>query len=112
VPIGGRVTVALLAICGCCLGASLASFLNVVISRVPMGLSVVHPRSACPSCHTQIAGRHNIPVVSWCQLRGRCAACAWPIPARYVLVELAGAVLGAAVGAALAVIALRMGAVS
>lgn len=70
------------------LGASVGSFLNVVIARVPAGLSVVHPRSRCPRCLSPIAWYDNLPVVSWLLLRARCRGCALPISARYPLVEL------------------------
>lgn len=68
-------------------GALVGSFLNVVIYRVPRDLSVVSPRSACPTCQTPIAGYDNIPVISWLLLRGKCRGCASPISARYPLVE-------------------------
>jgi len=71
------------------LGASLGSFLNVVVARVPEGLSVVHPRSRCPRCLAPIAWYDNLPVLSWVLLRARCRACRLPISARYPLVELA-----------------------
>lgn len=71
------------------LGLAVGSFLNVVIYRVPQGLSVVAPRSFCPACGIQIAERDNIPVVSWLLLRGRCRHCGEAISARYPLVELA-----------------------
>ena len=69
------------------LGAMVGSFLNVVIYRVPRGESIVAPRSRCPSCETQIAGRDNVPILSWLLLRGRCRHCAAPIAARYPVVE-------------------------
>lgn len=69
-------------------GACWGSFANVVIARVPEGLSVVWPRSRCPSCGTQIAARDNVPVLSWLLLRGRCRACGVGISARYPFVEL------------------------
>jgi leader peptidase (prepilin peptidase)/N-methyltransferase len=72
------------------LGLCFGSFLNVVIHRLPLGLSLVRPRSRCPRCETPILPWHNIPLVSWLWLRGRCASCAAPIPVRYPLVELAG----------------------
>src|SRR5271168_3667085 len=53
------------------------------------------PRSACPTCKAPIKAIHNIPVISWLLLRGRCAACAAPISPRYPLVELATGVLSA-----------------
>lgn len=82
------------------LGLVIGSFLNVVIYRVPRGLSIAHPPSACPQCHTPIAPRDNIPVLSWLLLRGRCRKCAEPISARYPLVE-AGTGLAFAATAAL-----------
>ncbi|MDP9073346.1 MAG: prepilin peptidase [Actinomycetota bacterium] len=80
-------------------GLAVGSFLNVVIHRVPLKQSVVRPRSACPSCGTQIADRDNIPVISWLVLRGKCRTCSHPISPRYLVVELFTAVLFA--GAAL-----------
>jgi leader peptidase (prepilin peptidase)/N-methyltransferase len=75
----------------------LGSFLNVVIHRLPRGESLVHPRSRCPHCGTQIAGYDNIPIVSWLLLRGRCRHCRAPISPRYPAVELITALLFAAV---------------
>ncbi|MBV9437948.1 MAG: prepilin peptidase [Acidobacteria bacterium] len=69
-------------------GLVFGSFLNVVIYRVPLGLSVVKPRSACPNCGKQIRGYDNIPVLSWILLRGRCRDCGHPISPRYAIVEL------------------------
>lgn len=79
------------------LGATIGSFLNVVIHRVPRGESVVHPRSRCPSCGTPIAAWNNVPIVSWLVLRGRCASCNEPISPRYPLVELLTGMLWLAV---------------
>jgi len=78
-------------------GAVLGSFLNVVIHRLPCGESLVHPRSRCPSCGTQIAGYDNVPVVSWLLLRGRCRHCGARISPRYPAVELITALVFAAV---------------
>ncbi len=72
-------------------GAAIGSFLNVVIHRVPRGLSVVHPPSACPSCAAHVRPYDNIPIVSWLVLRGRCRDCGAPFSGRYALVELATA---------------------
>lgn len=69
------------------LGLLVGSFLNVVAYRVPAGLSVVRPPSACPACRHVVRARDNVPVASWLLLRGRCRDCAAPIPARYPLVE-------------------------
>lgn len=74
------------------LGALIGSFLNVVIHRVPAGLSVVHPPSACPNCGNRIRPYDNIPVISWLVLRGRCRDCGTPISARYPLIEAGTAV--------------------
>lgn len=75
------------------LGLLVGSFLNVVIHRVPAGLSLVSPGSACPCCGHAVRPRDNVPVVSWLLLRGRCRDCAAPIAARYPLVELATGLL-------------------
>ncbi|HEX6251587.1 MAG TPA: prepilin peptidase [Gemmatimonadaceae bacterium] len=74
-------------------GAMIGSFLNVCISRLPAGESVVHPRSRCPGCGTQIAWYDNIPVFSWLLLRARCRTCGTRISALYPLIELATAAL-------------------
>jgi leader peptidase (prepilin peptidase) / N-methyltransferase len=79
------------------LGAAVGSFLNVVVHRVPAGLSVVRPASACPRCGSAIRRRDNVPVLSWLLLRGRCRDCGEPISVRYPLVEAATAALFAGV---------------
>jgi leader peptidase (prepilin peptidase) / N-methyltransferase len=73
------------------------SFLNVVIHRLPRGMSVARPASHCPSCHAPIPFYRNVPVLSWLLLRGKAACCGVAVSARYVLVELAGGVLSLAV---------------
>jgi leader peptidase (prepilin peptidase) / N-methyltransferase len=78
-------------------GAVIGSFLNVVIHRLPRGESLVHPRSRCPGCGTQIAGYDNVPILSWLALRGRCRHCGEPISPRYPVVELLTALVFAAV---------------
>lgn len=70
------------------IGASVGSFLNVVIYRLPKNESVVTPRSTCPSCHKLIAWYYNIPIFSWLYLRGKCAYCKSKISIEYLLVEL------------------------
>ena len=80
------------------LGLVVGSFLNVVIYRVPLDLSIVRPGSACPGCGAPIAPRDNIPVISWLLLRGRCRHCHEPIGVRYPMVEIANAVVWVALG--------------
>lgn len=104
--------------CAALLGLVVGSFLNVVIYRLPVMLDrewkrqarevlqpdapapaaeppfdLARPRSACPACRTQIRAMHNVPVLSWLLLRGRCAYCGAPISARYPVVEAFTAVL-------------------
>lgn len=79
------------------MGLLIGSFLNVVIHRVPAGISVVRPGSACPQCHAAIRSFDNVPVVSWLVLGGRCRDCHAPISARYPLVELSTGLLFAMV---------------
>ena len=69
-------------------GTCVGSFLNVCIYRLPAGLSVAFPPSACPQCQQPIRFYDNIPVVSYILLRGRCRFCAATIAIRYPLVEL------------------------
>jgi leader peptidase (prepilin peptidase) / N-methyltransferase len=76
-------------------GLAVGSFLNVVILRLPRGESIVSPPSHCPSCETPLRWYHNIPLVSWLALRGRCASCAAWIGWQYPLVEAATAVIWA-----------------
>ena len=79
------------------LGLAVGSFLNVVVYRVPRQESLLAPGSHCPSCDTPIKARHNVPIVSWLVLGGRCHACRGPISVRYPLVEAGTGVLFAAV---------------
>jgi leader peptidase (prepilin peptidase)/N-methyltransferase len=106
------------------LGLIVGSFLNVVIHRLPIMMerqwreqcaefqppgaappapiaaepyNLVAPRSACPACRTPIAAWHNVPVISWLLLRGRCASCQARISVRYPLIELLCGLLSAAV---------------
>jgi leader peptidase (prepilin peptidase)/N-methyltransferase len=78
----------LLAVWMFALGASIGSFMNVVVYRLPAGLSLVHPGSHCPKCKTPLAARDNIPIFGWLWLRGRCRYCGAPISARYPTIEL------------------------
>lgn len=78
-------------------GACVGSFLNVVIYRLPLGLSVNEPRrSFCPTCRTEIPWYLNIPLLSWLMLGGKSACCKQKIPVRYWLVELVCALFFAA----------------
>jgi leader peptidase (prepilin peptidase) / N-methyltransferase len=70
------------------LGLCFGSFLNVCIYRLPLGKSVVTPRSACPHCGDMIPLYHNLPVLSWLILRGKCRACKEPISPRYLAIEV------------------------
>lgn len=70
------------------LGLAFGSFLNVCIYRLPRGISVVHPGSACPNCKSQIHFYDNVPVLSWFILRGRCRQCQERISPRYFVIEL------------------------
>ncbi|MEN9224479.1 MAG: prepilin peptidase [Thermostichus sp. HHBFW_bins_43] len=69
------------------LGACVGSFLNVVVYRLPNGLSLVHPGSHCPSCKTPLGPTENIPILGWFLLRGRCRHCGVKISWRYPAVE-------------------------
>ncbi len=69
-------------------GLVFGSFLNVCIYRLPLGKSVVTPRSACPHCGQMIPLYDNLPVLSWLILRGRCRQCKQPISPRYLVVEI------------------------
>jgi len=81
------------AIVGLVAGLLVGSFLNVCIYRMPRDLSVVRPRSFCPTCRQTIRWYDNIPVVSYLVLRGRCRQCGAAIPLRYLLVEMLAAAL-------------------
>jgi leader peptidase (prepilin peptidase)/N-methyltransferase len=74
-------------------GAAIGSFLNVVIYRLPRGESLVWPGSHCPNCGASVPLWANIPILSYLFLRGRCLACGNEISLRYLLVEVATALL-------------------
>ncbi|MBP3500017.1 MAG: prepilin peptidase [Akkermansia sp.] len=79
-------------------GACVGSFLNVVIYRMPRGMSVNEPRrSFCPQCKAPIPWYLNLPVISYLILRGRTACCGRHYTARYCVVELVCALLFAAI---------------
>lgn len=80
------------------LGAIIGSFLNVMIYRLPLiiagdKVSLSYPASGCPVCGARIRWRHNLPLLGWLLLAGRCADCRQPISWRYPLVELSTALL-------------------
>lgn len=75
------------------IGSSLASFLNVVAYRMPLGIPITG-FSRCPRCREAILGRDNIPVFGWFKLRGRCRQCHLPISFRYPGFELLGGIVG------------------
>lgn len=76
-----------------CLGASVGSFMNVVIYRLPLGMSLSMPPSRCPICGGRLRFfRENLPILGWLILRGSCRYCRQPIPIRYMLVELGMAI--------------------
>jgi len=91
-PLALALALALAALFGLVIG----SFLNVVIYRVPAGISLLRP-SRCPACDAPVRPWQNVPVVSWLALRGRCASCGERISARYPVVELATGAAFAAV---------------
>lgn len=70
------------------LGASIGSFLNVLIYRVPLGVNISYPPSFCPNCQNSLKWYHNIPVISWILLKGKCAYCKNKISIRYPVVEI------------------------
>jgi leader peptidase (prepilin peptidase)/N-methyltransferase len=83
-----------LAIISFIIGASIGSFLNVVIYRLPRGISVNKPRrSFCPTCNYKIPFYLNIPIISWLILLGKCRNCSSKVSIRYLLVELISGVL-------------------
>ena len=84
---------AVLLILAVTLGLIFGSFLNVCVIRLPLGASIISPRSHCVTCGHLVRARDNIPVVSWLLLRGRCRDCGAGISMRYPLVEGATASL-------------------
>jgi len=78
-------------------GLLVGSFLNVVIHRLPLGVSIVFPPSHCPACDVEIKPWDNVPILSYLWLRGRCRSCGGSISLRYPAIELLTALLFAAV---------------
>ena len=75
------------------MGLCIGSFLNVVIYRLPLGQSLVSPRSRCTKCGYELRWYDNLPVLSWAFLGGRCRQCRAPISAQYPIVEIITALL-------------------
>jgi leader peptidase (prepilin peptidase) / N-methyltransferase len=69
-------------------GAAFGSFFNVCIWRLPRKLSLITPRSQCPQCHAYIKSYHNIPIISYILLQGKCKYCGEKMELNYFLVEL------------------------
>jgi len=75
------------------LGGAVGSFLNVVIYRLPEGMSLWRPGSHCPACRKPIRWFDNVPILAWIYLRGRCRDCGVKISPRYPIIEAVTAVL-------------------
>ena len=79
------------------IGSAIGSFLNVVIYRIPLGKSIISPPSSCPKCGTKIKPWHNIPILGWIILGGKCAECKEPISIRYPIIEFLSGFLAVAI---------------
>ncbi len=86
---------------GLALGLVGGSFATMLVHRVPRGLSIVSPPSACPQCGIRLRARDLIPLLSWLIARGRCRHCGKPIGLRYLFIELAFAALGVGLAVAM-----------
>ncbi|MBD3806395.1 A24 family peptidase [Sulfuricurvum sp.] len=75
------------------LGAAIGSFLNVVVIRTPYGKSLSFPASHCMSCNAPLRAWHNIPILSWLFLRGKCSFCGAKISPQYPLIEALSALI-------------------
>ncbi len=78
-------------------GACVGSFMNVVIFRLPAGISIISPPSRCPTCGARLTWRENFPILGWLVLRGKCRWCRVGISPQYMIVEVLTAVLFAAI---------------
>jgi len=78
----------LLKVYGFIFGCLIGSFLNVVILRIPHGKNIVSDRSECPKCKNKLTWYHNVPIISYALLRGKCGFCSEKISFRYPLVEI------------------------
>jgi leader peptidase (prepilin peptidase) / N-methyltransferase len=74
-------------------GASIGSFINVVVYRLPAGLSLIFPPSRCPRCLNQLKAYDNVPVLGWLWLKGKCRYCKSKISRRYPVVEAVTGIL-------------------
>ena len=83
------------------LGAAFGSFFNVVIWRVPEGMSLISPPSHCPKCGARVRPFDNVPILAWLWLRGRCRDCKAPISVRYPFVEFLCCAVAALFGASI-----------
>jgi prepilin signal peptidase PulO-like enzyme (type II secretory pathway) len=80
------------------MGAAIGSFVNVVVYRLPAGLSLIRPGSFCPTCKHPVRWHDNLPILGWLVLRGKCRDCRSPIAARYPAVEGVAAAMFLAIG--------------
>ncbi len=74
------------------IGASIFSFLNVVIYRLPRHMQFTEGKSMCTSCGHELTMKDMIPIISWISLRGKCRYCGAPVSSRYMVVELLGGI--------------------
>ncbi len=74
------------------IGASIFSFLNVIIYRLPRGMQFSFGKSMCTTCKHELARKDLIPIISWVSLRGKCRYCGAKISARYTIVEMLGGI--------------------
>lgn len=74
------------------IGASIFSFLNVVIYRLPRGMQFSLGKSMCTTCKHELVRKDLIPIISWVSLRGKCRYCGAKISARYTIVEMLGGI--------------------
>ncbi|AFY72750.1 prepilin signal peptidase PulO-like peptidase [Synechococcus sp. PCC 7502] len=74
-------------------GASIGSFLNVVIYRLPAGISILYPPSRCPSCFNRLKPIDNIPIIGWFLIKGKCRYCHQKVAWRYPLIEFLTALI-------------------
>lgn len=79
------------------IGASIFSFLNVVIYRLPRHMGYVEGKSMCPTCKHTLYAKDLIPIISWISLKGKCRYCGEKISVRYTVVEVIGGIAAVAV---------------